>query len=222
MRIELRRPLAPENAAPEIARFLARALTKDADLASAHAVNLTVEEPIEREALRAHIKEERFTKKLAWHLEELLRKTPAPRAIHAKYELGDSCALVIEPCSNRARAARLEWGEHSFEIDGRKTLLAIGRGSVRKRFPGARNDVVLDDALTFVSRDAFALRWDPVRAGWRLEVDELGRAFVEIVRKKSILIPQLGSILLEAQDVIALTGGPGSDERFEIRFNEEV
>jgi hypothetical protein len=218
MRIEMKRPLGPENAAPEIARLIARALQSDDELAAAPGVNVTVEEPIERDSLRAQLQDDRFFKKLTWQLQEILRRTP--RAIHLKYEAGLSRALVIEPCSGRGRAARLEWESGAFEIDGTKLLLAVGRGSIRKRFPGARNDVVLDGALTFVSRDAFVLRWDPARSAWRVEVDELGRAFVSIERHGSVLIPQLGSIPLESGDLIVLTEGLAGSDRLAIRFTE--
>src|SRR5438105_1732367 len=116
MRIDLRRPFAPQNAAAEIARLLARALARDAALNAASGVSLTLEDPIERAALRACIQEVQFARQLHWHLQELRRPAPIPGAIHVKYALGDACALVVEACTAQARAARLEWETGTFEI----------------------------------------------------------------------------------------------------------
>jgi hypothetical protein len=218
VRSALKRPLHPTNAAPELARVLARLLPRHAELATAPGLTVTVEDLVENSDLRAHLAEESFSRRLAWHLDELTGTPRVPRTLHIGYARGESSAVMIEPFSGRAHAARLEWSGGVFAIDGTKSLLAAGRGPLRKRFPGARNDVVLADALTFVSRDAFALRWDPARVAWRLEIDETGRAFVEIQRRGSVLFPQLGSIPLETGDVIVLTAGPGSRDRLEIQF----
>lgn len=220
MRMELKRPIRPQNAAAEIARPLARALEKQAELGAAAGLTVTLEAPLENQELKGHLAEEGFVKRLVWLLDELLAPKRPPRILQIEHKAGESNALVITPLSARARAARLEWASRSFDIDGSKSLLAVGRGSVRKRFPGARNDVALEDHLAFVSRDAFTLRWDPARGFWRVESDDAGRAFVEIVRHGSVLLPQLGSIPLETGDVIALTAGPNSDERLELRFVE--
>lgn len=220
MRLTLRRPLDPHNIAPELARTLARILKSHAEIASAAAVIVTIEEPAPRAELRMHIEKESFGRMLDWHLAEMLGGSRVPPALHVHYGQGggETHELSIEPASARAASARLDWGSSAFEVDGTKPLLAVGRGPIRKRFPGARNDVVIEDHFTFVSRDAFALRWDPGRNIWRLEVDEVGRAFVEIRRAGSTLIPQLSSIPLQYGDVIALTGGPDSPERLEMRF----
>jgi hypothetical protein len=220
MRHPLRRPLDPRNAASEIARPLARILDgNDPDLTGATGLVATIEEPVVRPELRAHLENEDFVRRLRWELGAHFGDDRVLPDLHVRYAAGDAPALLVTPDRGPATSARLDWGAGRFDIDGSKALLAVGRGPIRKRYPGARNDVVLDERFNFVSRDAFALRWDPGRAVWRLEIDDPGRRYLEIRRRGSVLVPQLASIPLDDGDVIALTAGQGSADRLEIHFS---
>ncbi len=219
MRHALRRPLYPANAAPEIARLVARSLSAgDAELSGAEAVVVTIEEPVLRPEIRACFEHESFAAALRHALDDHLGDPSALPELHVRYAVGNDSCVEVYPAREPPAPARLEWGTASFALDGSRSVVAVGRGPVRRRFPGARNDLALDDRYDFVSRDAFVLRWDRARRAWRLELDDGGRSAVEIRRGASVLVPQVSSILLVDGDVIALTAGPGHPGRLEIRF----